>query len=67
MRTFLLKRECFSLEDLAINGTDLMKLGIPTGKEIGNSLQFLLNAVIDGEVQNKKENLINFLIEKKLK
>lgn len=66
-KDILLKRECFSLEDLAINGTDLMKLGIPTGKEIGNSLQFLLNAVIDGEVQNKKENLINFLIEKKLK
>lgn len=59
--------ECFSLKDLAVKGKDIINLGVPVGKEIGNCLDFLLRAVINNEVQNQKENLINFLKEKKLK
>ena len=51
--------ECFSLKDLAINGRDLMPLGLQ-GKQIGDALEFLLDNVIDGKVENEKEKLIEF-------
>ncbi|MCL1823276.1 MAG: HD domain-containing protein [Oscillospiraceae bacterium] len=51
------KGECFSLEQLAVNGNDLLKSGFE-GKEIGIQLQKLLEAVITGEAENKKEILL---------
>jgi tRNA nucleotidyltransferase (CCA-adding enzyme) len=52
------KLQCFSLRDLAVNGEDLKKSGIPEGKRIGEALDMLLNKVIDGELENKKETLL---------
>jgi tRNA nucleotidyltransferase (CCA-adding enzyme) len=52
------KGECFKLEDLAINGSDLMDIGVAKGKDIGNMLNYLLELVIDGKLQNKREDLI---------
>ncbi len=54
----LAKDDCFSLKKLAVNGEDLMALGVPKGKEIGRVLGELLNCVIDGDIQNEKEVLI---------
>ena len=55
----LLEQEgCLSLRDLAINGRDLMALGIPAGKEIGKALQSLLDAVLDERLPNEKEALL---------
>ena len=51
------ENECFSLKDLAINGKDLMQLGIPEGKMIGKILNQLLSLVIDGTVKNEKHTL----------
>ena len=48
---------CLSLKDLAINGRDLMALGY-TGKDIGTTLQSLLDAVLDERLPNEKEALI---------
>jgi len=53
----------FSLKDLAINGNDLINIGI-VGKEIGISLKFLLEAVLNNEVKNNKEELLKFLNKK---
>lgn len=53
--------ECFSLSGLAVDGNDLIALGIERGKRIGIILQELLNAVIDGKLQNKKEALLDFV------
>jgi tRNA nucleotidyltransferase (CCA-adding enzyme) len=50
----------FSLKDLAINGHDLISLGYE-GKGIGKALNFLLEAVLNGEVANDKQSLINHL------
>lgn len=50
----------FSLKDLAINGKDLISLGL-TGKEIGDKLSILLEAVLNNEVENTKESLLNYL------
>ena len=50
--------ECFSLKDLAINGRDLIGIGYKTGKELGNTLNKLLQLVIDGDCPNEKEKLL---------
>ena len=48
------------LSDLAVNGTDLTKLGIK-GKAIGEALDILLKAVIKDEIINEKEVLLKYL------
>ncbi len=61
-REILEKEECFSLKHLAVNGNDMKALGFE-GKEIGKRLEFLLEAVIDGRVKNKRDELLSFLNE----
>jgi tRNA nucleotidyltransferase (CCA-adding enzyme) len=50
--------ECYSLPQLEVNGDDLIKLGYK-GEEIGIKLQTLLEKVITGETENKKEMLLH--------
>lgn len=50
--------ECFSLKDLAVNGNDLIGVGYKAGKELGNTLNRLLQLVIDGDCPNEKEKLL---------
>lgn len=50
--------ECFSLKDLAVNGKDLINVGYKASKELGNTLNELLQLVIDGECPNEKEKLL---------
>lgn len=50
--------QCFKLKDLAVNGNDLMELGIPQGKEIGHTLNLLLDMVMNGDVENDKDALL---------
>lgn len=57
---------CFSLRDLAVNGDDLIQLGIPKGKEIGIILNQLLNLVIQEEINNTKNDLISYVKNKSL-
>jgi tRNA nucleotidyltransferase (CCA-adding enzyme) len=52
---------CFTLKQLAVNGTDLIEIGYKSGTEIGTALQFLLNAVMDGKCENNKNALLKFL------
>lgn len=54
----LKEEECFKLNDLAISGKDLLKLGFQPGKELGDVLQVLLDKVITEELKNRKEDLI---------
>jgi tRNA nucleotidyltransferase (CCA-adding enzyme) len=49
--------QCFSLKDLAINGTDIMRLGF-TGKAVGEQLQWALLEVIEQRLPNDKETLL---------
>ena len=50
-----------SLKDLAVNGSDIIALGITDGKRIGEILKKLLEMVIDGEVENHKEKLTKII------
>ena len=61
-RQIIENEECFSLKDLKINGNDLIKKGF-RGKEIGDALSLVLEAVIDGKVINEKNELIAFCMK----
>lgn len=54
------REECFSLSSLAVNGDDLLLLGMSPGKGLGETLRFLLQAVIDGKCENNRENLLEY-------
>ena len=54
----LAEEACLNLKDLAVNGHDLMLLGIPAGKALGQCLQGLLDAVLDEKLPNEKEALL---------
>ena len=51
---------CFTLKDLAVNGRDLTALGLK-GKAVGDALQMLLEAVMDGKTENDKDILLDYL------
>lgn len=53
---------CFSLKDLAVNGHDLVALGM-RGKQIGDTLRVLLDAVIEERVENEKGALLEAVKE----
>ena len=51
---------CLCIRDLALNGHDLMHLGYQ-GPAIGQALQYLLEQVLDEQVENEKEALLTAL------
>lgn len=51
---------CFTLKDLAVNGNDLKAAGME-GKAIGETLDALLEAVMDGNVENSRDALLEHL------
>ena len=54
---------CFSLKQLAVNGNDLMELGL-RGKAVGETLDFLLKQVIDGNLPNDRKVLLAQITKK---
>jgi tRNA nucleotidyltransferase (CCA-adding enzyme) len=56
----LAENACLTVKDLAVNGNDLMALGI-TGKDIGKTLDNLLSQVLDETLPNEKETLLQAL------
>lgn len=57
VRENLEKRYCTTQKDLAVNGGDLVKLGIK-GKAVGLTLEYLLDRVIEDPAKNDKEILL---------
>ena len=51
-------KQCVKLADLAINGRDLMELGFPKGRMIGEVLRRLLQIVLDYPEMNSKSLLL---------
>ncbi|MEG2080268.1 MAG: hypothetical protein RRZ68_01745 [Oscillospiraceae bacterium] len=56
-----MNKECYLLKDLAINGDDVLNIGINSGEEIREKLLFALNAVIEGKCKNEKSELLKIL------
>lgn len=48
----------FGVKDLAINGKDVIALGVKQGPEVGTMLESLLNSVIEETTENTRESLI---------
>ena len=55
--------DCLSVKDLAINGGDIMKFGIPAGPKIGEILTYLLERVMDEPSLNTHEQLLSLARE----
>lgn len=62
MEQVLEKRQCFSLKDLQVNGRDVLAAGIPAGPRVGEILDRLLRQVMDGELPNRREELLKALL-----
>ena len=54
----LSEKQPLSIKDLAISGFDLIELGIPQGKAIGNILNNLLEMILDDFELNTRETLL---------
>ncbi len=49
------EEQCLSVSDLALSGKDLLAMGIPQGRELGNVLRALLDEVLEDPNRNTKE------------
>jgi hypothetical protein len=58
LRTAMDQQIPLSLKDLAVNGDDLQRLGIPPGRRLGQILQTLLDHVLDDPMQNSRVRLL---------
>ena len=61
LNAVLEENSCFKLSDLAVNGKDIVSLGLK-GKEIGDTLKALLNMVIEEKIQNNRKDLLNYIV-----
>ena len=58
LEELLQRHACFSLRDLAVDGRDLLELGFPQGPLLGHCLQELLEQVLAGRLENRREVLL---------
>jgi len=54
----LQEEQCFRLQNLTIDGNDLLQIGMPEGEQIGLILNKLLAMVLEGEIANDKGILL---------
>ena len=59
------EKNCLSIKELKINGKDLMNMGVPQGKEIGEILSWLLDQVLEQPELNERETLTELVREKR--
>lgn len=58
LRKIVKNNECYSLEQLQIDGSDLISAGFEEDKNIGVILKNLLSAVIEEKCENEKDKLL---------
>lgn len=63
-RNALRNKECVTLKDLAVTGTNLINLGIAPGKKLGTLLNELLDMVIEDPAWNQKGKLCDYVKER---
>lgn len=54
--------ECYMLSDLAVNGKDIIHLGVQSGEKIGEILSTLLDEVIKEKLKNERDELISYAL-----
>ena len=50
-----------TLKTLAVKGSDLIALGIPRGRQVGELLNGLLSLVLADELPNDREKLLDYV------
>ncbi len=60
IRRLLASSPCLSVADLAITGNDLLAVGCPSGEAMGVLMRRLLDAVTDGHLPNRREDLLAY-------
>lgn len=58
LESVLFEKQCFSLRDMALDGRDILSLGVQEGPEVGQILNALLQAVISGNIPNDRGSLL---------
>ena len=58
LEKILAEQSCFSLKQLAVDGNDLIALGFAPGPGLGETLQKLLDMVVDQQIPNEKDALL---------
>ena len=53
------KRQCLTLKELAVNGSDLIAMGLKPGPKMGQVLKELLEVVLEEPGQNQKDILLS--------
>ncbi len=66
-REIISKNECYSLKDLKVKGDDLKTSFGLEGKELGDILSKVFDAVLLGECKNEKDEILNYAKEHILK
>ncbi len=64
IRNILEESQVYEKNQLAINGNDVIELGYPQGKIIGEILAYLLEMVLEDPKLNEKEKLIQIIKDK---
>ncbi|MBQ9593687.1 MAG: CCA tRNA nucleotidyltransferase [Lachnospiraceae bacterium] len=65
-RQVLAAGDCYELKDLAVSGADLIAAGFAPGKALGQTLNRLLEAVMDDPAMNRREQLLAMTREEKI-
>ena len=60
-RQILEKKQCLSIKDLAVDGSDLLAAGVPQGRAVGEKLHALLELVLEDPECNTREYLLSQL------
>lgn len=58
-RRIVERGDCLSLKELAVNGNDLIKMGVKPGREVGDILAGMFEEVLVVPEHNNKEYLLN--------
>jgi tRNA nucleotidyltransferase (CCA-adding enzyme) len=61
IKSILHNKECYSLNQLAITGDDIISLGNEQGSQIGKILNNILSDVIDGNLANDKDKILEYI------
>lgn len=58
VQTVAEKEGVLKRKDLAIDGRDVLELGVPRGPEVGRVLDEILDRVLEGDLENRREVLL---------
>lgn len=63
-RQIIEEGQCISLKELAVDGSDLIAAGMKPGKNIGETLDYLLRRVLENPEYNNRETLLKLAAER---